>query len=156
MIPYLVYLTHDVILNIGHDDTVHTLRREDTIDVGADMYEIDTEAEATVEASAESSSSAPAKAAAPPAKAPAEKPAVAAAKPAAPSSSSHHRTPSIKFLGKDGWKQRLLGGPAVNTAPIPPNYGRPVFTEEEMEALMMGGANLVPDVKQHSGGAMFG
>lgn len=38
---------------------------------------------------------------------------------------------------------------------VPSNYGRPKFTEDEMEALMLGGANLVPDVKKHSSGAVF-
>ena len=121
------------------------------------MYEIDTDAEATVEASAgssASSSAAPSPAVETPSTPePTPEQPVTVAKAASP---SQHRQPSIKFLGKDGWRQRLLGAPPVNTAPIPPNYGRPVFTEEEMEALMLGGANLAPDVKQHSGGASFG
>jgi hypothetical protein len=67
-----------------------------------------------------------------------------------------HRNPSIHFLGKDGWKIALTPFVPVVHAPLPANYGRPGFSEEEMEALMMGGANLSPEVKQPSGGAIFG
>mmetsp|Transcript_134791 Transcript_134791/g.200570 ORF Transcript_134791/g.200570 Transcript_134791/m.200570 type:complete len:230 (-) Transcript_134791:9-698(-) len=128
---------------------------DDTIEVGSDLYEIDTEAEATVAAS-----EAPAKSEAPtPAAEPAKaQPAVAAvATDSAKSEDTSHRTPSIKFLGKDGWARVLS---ATESAPvvyaIPADYGRPAFTEEEMEALVLGGANLVPDVKNYSSGAKFG
>jgi hypothetical protein len=70
----------------------------------------------------------------------------------------HQRTPSIKFLGKEGWTRRRSeqeGGAVAPVYDVPANYGRPAFTEDEMEALIMGGANLVPDVKQHSNGAVF-
>jgi hypothetical protein len=66
------------------------------------------------------------------------------------------RVPSIKFLGKDGWAQALSPTAAVVYAPMPPNYGRPKFSEAEMEALITGGANIAPQVKKHSSGAMFG
>lgn len=36
-----------------------------------------------------------------------------------------------------------------------PMYGRPKFTEEEMEALMMGGATIAPQVVSVSSGASF-
>ena len=124
------------------------------MEVGADLYKIDTEAEASVSAGAES---APAPEAATPAQA-AEAPKVVAKTeapaPAAAStkSSGGHRTPSIHFLGKDGWAKRR----APTVVYIPPNYGRPVFTEEEMEALITGGASMAPDIKSYSSGAMFG
>jgi hypothetical protein len=130
--------------------------RDETVAVGAPLYELDTEAEASV---ATSAATPPPKAAEPPKKvAPAPvAPAVKALPPAMKQPSSH-RAPSIKFLGKEGWSL-LLSGPKT-AAPIvyviPPNYGRPPFSEEEMEALLMGGANLTPDVKKHSDGAMFG
>ena len=65
------------------------------------------------------------------------------------SSSSHSagsRTPSIKFLGKNGWAHKLSEGEggATNVVYIPANYGRLSFSEEEMEALIMGGANIAP------------
>lgn len=127
---------------------------DDTVDVGAELYEIDTEAEASISAP-ETSSEKPAAASAPASvPEPAKPPAVAAAAPEKKQQS--HRSPSIHFLGKEGWKDALTPLAPVNNAPIPANYGRPVFTEEEMEALMMGGANLSPEVKQHSDGAVFG
>jgi hypothetical protein len=123
--------------------------------VGAQLYEIDTDAEATVAASDASPAPSQPAPAAPVKEAPAP---VAAAVAAAPKEESH-RTPSIQFLGKEGWT-RILSGHGAASAPtvyaIPSNYGRPKFSEEEMEALMMGGANLAPDVKQHSAGAVFG
>jgi pyruvate/2-oxoglutarate dehydrogenase complex dihydrolipoamide acyltransferase (E2) component len=129
---------------------------DDNIDVGAELYEIDTEAEASTSAPEASSEKPAAAVAAAPASVPepAKPPVVAAAVPEKKQQS--HRTPLIHFLGKDGWKNALTLSAPVNNAPIPANYGRPIFTEEEMEALVMGGANLVPEVKQHSNGAVFG
>jgi pyruvate/2-oxoglutarate dehydrogenase complex dihydrolipoamide acyltransferase (E2) component len=125
---------------------------DDTVEVGSNLYELDTEAEATVEASeaAAPASTSGAAESSPPAP-------VAAAKAASPAPSKQtqqHRVPSIQFLGKDGWSRVLAGVPEL--PPLPTNFGRPAFTEEEMEALMMGGANLVPNVKEHSNGAVFG
>lgn len=122
------------------------------MEVGADLYRIDTEAEASVSAGAESAPAPEAAASerkveAPKAVAKAEAPA-----PAAAPKSSGHRTPSIHFLGKNGWAKRR----APTVVYIPPNYGRPAFTEEEMEALVTGGASLAPDIKTYSSGAMFG
>ena len=112
------------------------------------MYEIDTEAEATVSATAaEPSEEEPP----PPAPAPAAE--VAAVATAAFSAGT--RIPSIKFLGRDGWAAALAPAPTVLYT-LPSDYGRPEFTEEEMEALATGGANLAPDVKMFSSGAKFG
>lgn len=116
------------------------------MEVGANLCELDTEAEATVVSSNESAEPAAA-AAAPPA--PSAAPVVAVE---APKSA---RLPSIQFLGKDGWARKLSGMDAA-VVYVPKNYGRPKFSEEEMEALMTGGANLVPEVKQLSAGAIFG
>lgn len=117
------------------------------------MYEIDTEGEATVEASSSASSSSEAA----PEAAPAEEEKVAAAAtsktPEAPKNeSTSNRTPSIHFLGKDGWAVLKSatnedgGGGNVQHYALPPSYGRPILTEEEMEALLYGGANLEPEV----------
>lgn len=109
--------------------------------MGAPLYEIDSEAEATVEASAavpaatpdetttatETVQSTTTTAAAPP---PTQKPGA--------------RIPLIKFLGKEGWALKLSGRAEPEPVYIPPNYGRPAFSEEEMEALILGGANLAP------------
>ncbi len=80
------------------------------------------------------------------------------------------RIPSIHFLGKDGWKARLtatdssLPSPTASTTtvlksdkpnsptsitliPYKPLEGRPLFTEEEMEALILGGALEAPEVQ---------
>jgi hypothetical protein len=70
----------------------------------------------------------------------------------------HTRTPSIFFLGKEGWAARKIKGEkltaaAQSTSPHGvtvvqddsvrhPMYGRPPFSEAEMEALLCGGANL--------------
>jgi hypothetical protein len=147
------------------------------------LYEIDTEAVASEEG---------ATAAAPKAEeAPSESKESASEQPkaeeatvekAAASASSSHRSPSIHFLGKEGWAQALSGkepitssaastSPAVSSAAtssspsrettvldgtmIHPMYGRPKFTEAEMEALIMGGANMAPEVVVHSSGAKF-
>jgi len=125
---------------------------DETVEVGAPLYEIDGDAEATVEASDASmtsttttttTSSEPVPVASPaPAKTAVEK-------------KQQHRVPSIKFLGKEGWALRLRGILEPEPVYIPPNYGRPAFSEEEMEALMMGGASLAPEVKGYSYGASF-
>lgn len=70
------------------------------------------------------------------------------------------RAPSIHFLGKDGWASRRSPGHAATLAAAAPTvphgvtvlyddavghpmYGRPPFSEEEVEALLEGGAGLV-------------
>ena len=124
---------------------------DDTVEVGADLYELDTEAEATTTAAApkeDSSSQVDAKSETPASPAPTQ-----ASVPAPAAATKAARVPSIKFLGKDGWMRVRAGVPEL--PPVPPNFGRPVFSEEEMEALMTGGANLVPEVKDFSAGAVF-
>jgi hypothetical protein len=91
--------------------------------------------------------------------------------------SSSHRTPSIHFRGKSGWQALKTPGqvsslalaatkkPPSNSNPLAINviydnsigsmYGRPKFSEAEMEALMMGGATLAPTVVATSSGASF-
>jgi hypothetical protein len=90
--------------------------------------------------------------------------ATAVSAPSPPPPASKSRSPSINFLGKDGWARARSGGGGgddhqdagtVVVYEIPANYGRLQFTEEEMEALVMGGANMAPDIKQYSGGARF-
>lgn len=75
------------------------------------------------------------------------------------------KPPSIHFLGKDGWKARLAatdsapaatavlkpGKPnsptSITQIPHKPMEGRPLITEEEMEALILGGALEAPEVR---------
>ena len=88
----------------------------------------------------------------------------------------HTRIPSIHFLGKAGWAEKLsapvrdaaadiaagvppaVGGPAPTSVEVVvgPNYGRPPITEREMEALILGGAEEAPKMKAPSGPALFG
>ena len=116
--------------------------------VGSPLYEIDTEAEASVVQAAGPSSgtSSPVEeprefdsSTTPPPRTTTDQ-STAHAEPAR----TQHRTPSIQFLGKDGWALKLSG--STSSAPeifvIPPMYGRPAFTEAEMEALILGGASL--------------
>lgn len=146
------------------------------------MYEIDTDATASSEPSTKSaapsgkedssSASSESETASSPAPAAKEEQPAAADSSSGSSSSSggSHRTPSIQFLGKEGWAARLRGEdpttssssssgsgsePVVDTTPIHPMYGRPAFSEEEMEAFMLGGADQAPKVISQSSGAKF-
>lgn len=134
--------------------------RDETVEVGAPLYEIDTDATASVEATSSSSSSKATESA----PAPAEEAPKAAKQPAAAASTTTttsspaapHRTPSIQFLGKEGWAARLRATQqVVELPPIHPMYGRPTFSEEEMEALMLGGAEQAPKIVTLSSGATF-
>lgn len=136
---------------------------DDTVEVGADLYELDTDAESTVEAGASSPgdvsiSKETKKVSNTPVTVPVPTPVKTAAPPTSASvkktQQQQQRVPSIQFLGKEGWSHKLAGIPEL--PPLPTNFGRPAFTEEEMEALLTGGANMVPNVKQHSSGAIFG
>ena len=137
------------------------------------MYELDTDAVASVTASTTAPS-----------------PTVATSTPSEPtppqnnvspteaaSPLSEHRSPSIKFLGKEGWEELRKGSDSKkqelksDSSPLPkkhavkrivddrnvkdPMYGRPKFTEAEMEALLTGGATLAPHVLSLSTGAKF-
>ncbi|GMI55802.1 hypothetical protein ScalyP_jg4554 [Parmales sp. scaly parma] len=125
---------------------------DDNVDVGSPFYVLDGEVTATVEKTA-AASSAPATA---PAAAPATVPTPTPTTITTPSSSSH-RTPSMKFLGKSGWRARLDGleNSATDhfsleyTSPmeIQPNFGRPLISEAEMEALEIG-IDFEPVLKQ--------
>lgn len=129
--------------------------------MGAPLYAVDSEAEATVTAAEISSaddSSAPEQTTTDSSD---QTETAAAPAPIAAANSGNQRTPSIHFLGKDGWAALKSGvkaqshtqttdspGGTVTTildAVVPPTYGRLQLTEEEMDALIFGGANLVPE-----------
>ena len=127
------------------------------MEVGADLYEIDTEGVATVEAAAAPSTTeeeAPAapSTAEPVAAASTPAPTVSSSSSSSSDVSSGARIPSINFLGKDGWAAALTVKPEVV---VPANYGRLPMSEEEIEALMSGGANLAPELKAYSTNATY-
>ena len=115
----------------------------DDVAVGDDLFEIDTEGEASV-------ASTP----------PAPEPVAAASTPVtAPTQASHSRTPLIKFLGK---RSLIKATPAQSTAAMPyPSqaeikdgggvdfrtlgawFGRPQLSDREMEAIESGGASEI-------------
>jgi pyruvate/2-oxoglutarate dehydrogenase complex dihydrolipoamide acyltransferase (E2) component len=150
---------------------------DETVEVGGRLYEIDTEGVATAasgstaasptEDPASASSDSDATESAPSLPSTSESTPAATATTADSSSSDSHsnRAPSIQFLGKDGWAMRK-SGQEQHSSPQPPAptkphavtiiqddavrhpmYGRPPFSEDEMEALICGGANLVADWK---------
>eukprot|EP00585_Thalassiosira_rotula_P004802 CAMPEP_0196142002 /NCGR_PEP_ID=MMETSP0910-20130528/10756_1 /TAXON_ID=49265 /ORGANISM="Thalassiosira rotula, Strain GSO102" /LENGTH=231 /DNA_ID=CAMNT_0041403243 /DNA_START=293 /DNA_END=988 /DNA_ORIENTATION=- len=89
------------------------------------------------------------------------------------SSTTSARVPSIHFLGKEGWKEKLSatddaatgtvstttttttvqtsnkpnGPTSVTSMPYSSMYGRPPITDEEMEALILGGADEAPEMR---------
>ena len=97
-------------------------------------------------------------------------------------SSGGGRVPSIHFLGKEGWRERLSplslhdATPTTTTQitsatldnsnpksptsityiPYSPMYGRPPIMEDEMEALILGGAEEAPEVKASDKGGWRG
>lgn len=123
---------------------------DDTVEVGSNLYELDTEAEASVAAAVAGT----AETAAPEVQNATPAP-VVKEDPLPSKETPKSRVPSIKFLGRDGWAQ-LLSSANAAVVYVPPNFGRPKFSDDEMEALITGGASIAPDVKQHSRGAMFG
>lgn len=142
-------------------------------EVGAPLYKIDTEAtepeEGFFEVAGVSAEEEEAVASADDASS-------AAADGGAGRSGGHTRIPSIHFLGKAGWAEKLsapvrdaaadiaagvppaVGGPAPTSVEVVvgPNYGRPPISEREMAALILGGAEEAPKMKAPSGPAMFG
>lgn len=83
------------------------------------------------------------------------------------------RVPSIHFLGKLGWEALRKGSSqsqssgttiisdakpqsptSITYQPYIHMYGRPSITEEEMEALMLGGAEEAPEVKKEKSGVV--
>lgn len=126
---------------------------DDNVEVGANLYEIDTEGTATEVVADEPIVSDSLEANAEPSMPP----------PSTDENLGSTRIPSIKFLNKDGWNRRKNGldldsgtsNPEIapvdpkavvtlDSAGIGPTYGRPPFTEREIEALLLGGASEEP------------
>lgn len=129
--------------------------------MGAPLYEVDTDATASATSSSSSASSESKPAESPPKEEAPSATAAAKEQPAPPpTTSTPTRTPSIQFLGKEGWAARLRGEESTSAAvaelpPIHPMYGRPAFSEEEMEAFMLGGADQAPKLISYSTGSKF-
>ena len=129
---------------------------EDEVEVGSDLYMIDTEGVATATADTTTASSDPAAA---DTTETVDADNVAAAKPT--KSGTGTRVPSIQFLGKVGWTHRLSvageattpiptipmkpnGSVVLDGGPLPPMYGRLPFSEREMDDVLVGGASEAP------------
>ncbi len=129
-------------------------KSDDTVEVGADLYKIDTEGTATI-----TSDKSDVKANETPAQSEQHSPSVVSTD--VENSTTHTRKPSIQFLGKLGWKEKLSvvaeSSPQVVAQPMKPHgaitldggklspmYGRLSFSDREMEALIMGGATEAP------------
>jgi hypothetical protein len=149
---------------------------DETVEVGANLYELDTNGTATFEKLSNDGGSAiepPLSVEMPVTASP---PSSAAASTSINGEATTHRLPSIKFLGKQGWEAARKGHAEVTAAPsasssvakkpnavttifdntiLHPMYGRPRFSEAEMEALLTGGATVAPTVVLHSSGAKF-
>ena len=141
--------------------------RDDTVEVGSDLYQIDTDVTAAVTAVPTISGTLPGVAAATP----------TTAIPVQHGNTSH-RTPSIHFLGKAGWAARKSPATeeaieskttvqdiyqqleAVQLVPDDPTwdpmYGRPPISDDEIESLVMGVASGAPQLLKPSSGATFG
>lgn len=147
---------------------------DETVEVGAPLYEVDTDATASSVASGDadggtSSDGTAEKTDSKAAESPKEEAPDAeettkdqstsatttTSSSSTPTKKQQHRTPRIQFLGKEGWAERLNPQPVEELPPIHPMYGRPAFSEEEMEAFMLGGAEQAPKVVVHSSGAKF-
>lgn len=142
---------------------------DDTVEVGHGLYVLDTDVSAAesfsvseVNDSIDAVKAGEKKQEAPP-----------STSPVAPSGT---RVPSIHFLGKEGWKVKLTASDST-TAPLSGTsqinsdkpqsptsvthmpyrfmYGRPTITDEEIEALILGGAEEAPEVSNQSAGVVF-
>jgi hypothetical protein len=145
---------------------------DETVEVGSDLYQIEkTDSKAIIasDVTQRADSSTP------------EKPSLSLTPELPPestvNSSIYHRTPSIRFLGKAGWAERLhdtskliidVAAPSNQVSQqytyiqlVPddiswnPIYGRPPITQKEIEALEMGGATDAPKLIKPSIGATF-
>jgi len=145
---------------------------DDTVEVGHGLYVLDTDVSAAESFSADTVSevndsidavkAGEEKQEAPPSTSPVTPPGT--------------RVPSIHFLGKEGWKVKLTASdpataPLSGTSQINSDkpqsptsvthmpyrfmYGRPTITDEEIEALILGGAEEAPEVSNQTAGVVF-
>jgi pyruvate/2-oxoglutarate dehydrogenase complex dihydrolipoamide acyltransferase (E2) component len=151
-------VTIDMKASVDGVITQHFAQVDDTVEVGAPLYEIDTEAAPSIEwtgcaasgtadeetASAETDES------------------VTISSTSGEQKPETLRRPSIHFLGKEGWKKKLSAeGKVLEQKPLQPlkphglvvldgsnirksSYGRIVISQKEMDAFLLGGANVAP------------
>ncbi|KAL3786043.1 hypothetical protein ACHAWO_013512 [Cyclotella atomus] len=162
-------VTVDIKADVDGVVVQHLGEVEGVVEVGGALYVLDTDLSAASAVDAgvvmEEKEASPAAAA------------VSMEAPTPPSSSPSTRVPSIRFLGKQGWEALRKGGSTSsqsssssgttivsNPKPQQPTsityqpymhmYGRPTITDEEMEALMLGGAEEAPLMKKEKMGAV--
>jgi len=159
-------VTVDIKAEVGGVVVAQYGKVDDNVEVGADLYQIDTEATPSVSSTERTTENSTVAAEVEEDR---EEPLVTA-----DTTTGDKRTPSIRFLGKKGWEERKCARAPPVSAPTAtssssssssvvtitmaedPMYGRPHFTDEEEEALISGGANLAPKLRRHSHGAEFG
>lgn len=131
---------------------------DDEIEVGADLYAIDTDADVTFTIGAEDLD---ATAVHVDDGLDEEKAVAANEQIGSEIQVKKSRIPSIQFLGKEGWKQKLSaqgdsreiaasdlstlnGAITLQDGVLPTSYGRAAFSEREMQDLLLGGAEEAP------------
>lgn len=138
--------------------TQHFAQVDDTVEVGAPLYEIDTEAAPSIEWTGCASSGNPEE------DSDSQKmdESVVMSSTTEVQKQETLRQPSIHFLGKEGWKKKLSAeGKVAEQLPPQPlkphgsivldgssirnsSYGRSVISKKEMDAFLLGGANVAP------------
>lgn len=135
----------------------HFANVDDEVEVGSDLYMIDTEGIATATATATADIPAEGSVDVGAHASPSSGEQVETTQPSKPGV----RTPSIQFLGKHGWKDRLSvageatapkptaplkpnGSVVVEGGPLPPMYGRLPFSDREIDDCGSGGASEAP------------
>lgn len=142
-------VTIDIKAEINGVITQHYGQVDDNVNVGSELYEIDTQGTPTLSTATTTTN---------------ENDTTASQTSNTPTESTTTkspttRVPSIQFLGKEGWKKRKEAVATIKTIPqstttsstsisdgsvIGPMYGRLPFSDREMEALLMGGASEEP------------
>lgn len=151
-------VTIDMKASVDGVITQHFAQVDDTVEVGAPLYEIDTEAAPSIEwtgcASSGNSDEEPASSG--------REESVIISPTSEEQKQETLRRPSIHFLGKEGWKKKLSAENIVVEQklqqPLKPHgsivldgsnirnssYGRIVISQKEMDAFLLGGANVAP------------
>jgi pyruvate/2-oxoglutarate dehydrogenase complex dihydrolipoamide acyltransferase (E2) component len=152
-------VTIDMKASVDGVITQHFAQVDDTVEVGAPLYEIDTEAAPSIEwtgcASSGNSNEELASS-------DREESVIISPTSEEQKQETTLRRPSIHFLGKEGWKKKLSAeGKVVEQNPQQPlkphgsivldgsnirnsSYGRIVISQKEMDAFLLGGANVAP------------
>lgn len=144
-------VTIDIKAEINGVITQHYGQVDDNVNVGSELYEIDTQGTPTLSTTSTTTTTNENNDTS-------EQTSTTSTEPTTTNNQSTTRVPSIQFLGKAGWKQRKEAVGVTKTIPQPassstasisdgsigPMYGRLPFSDREMEALLMGGASEEP------------